>query len=81
MILFRGVRKIGVKPIWQRFMKKSLEKTKLKERFTEHDLRAKAASDTDVKHATVLLGHHSSEFTNRVYKRKPESVKPAKLII
>lgn len=27
-------------------MNKALDKTKLKERFTEHDLRAKVASDT-----------------------------------
>lgn len=64
--------------LWQRFMKKALKKTDLKERFTEHDLRAKAASDTELEHAQKLLGHASSETTERIYRRKAEMVKPIK---
>ena len=62
--------------IWQRFMAKAFKETKLNERFTEHDLRAKVASDTDIKHAQQLLGHTTSEITNRIYRRKAEKVKP-----
>lgn len=49
------------------------------ERFTEHDLRAKVASDTNIEHAQKLLGHSSSEITNRIYRRKPEKIKPYKI--
>jgi len=63
---------------WQRFMLKALTETDLKERFREHDLRAKVASDTEAVHARLLLGHASQEITNRVYRRKPEQIKPAK---
>ena len=62
--------------MWQRFMKKVLDKTKVTERFTEHDLRAKVASDTSIEHAQKLLGHSSPEITNRVYRRKGEIIKP-----
>ena len=65
--------------MWQRFMKKILDKTKVVERFTEHDLRAKAASDTDIQHTQKLLGHYSSDITNRIYRRKAEKVKPLSL--
>lgn len=65
-------------PIWQRFMRKALEKTNLKERFTEHDLRAKVASDLKSEHARQLLGHTNIEITNRVYRRKAEKVRPTK---
>ena len=66
----------GFDSIWQRFMTKALEKTKLKEKFTEHDLRAKVASDTEINHAQQLLGHSSAEVTERVYRRRPEIVRP-----
>lgn len=68
----------GFKSVWQRFMSKVLAKTKVKVHFTEHDLRAKVASDTDAQHAQQLLGHADINLTNRVYRRKPEVVKPAK---
>jgi integrase len=63
--------------VWQRFMAKALKDTGLKERFTEHDLRAKVASDTETEHARQLLGHSSSSITERVYRRKAEKVTPA----
>ncbi|MFT7459690.1 MAG: integrase, partial [Planctomycetota bacterium] len=68
----------GFDSIWQRFMKKALEKTELKERFTEHDLRAKVASDTESEHARQLLGHTTAEITERIYRRKANLVKPIK---
>jgi integrase len=68
----------GFDSVWQRFMAKALKFTELQERFTEHDLRAKVASDTGSEHAKQLLGHSSSEITNRVYRKKPELIRPAK---
>jgi len=60
---------------WRRFMNKALSKTDLKERFTEHDLRAKAASDSDsLEFAQSLLDHKSMKMTQR-YRRKKEVVK------
>jgi integrase len=66
----------GFDSIWQRFMVKALKDTALKAKFTEHDLRAKVASDIEINHAKVLLGHSNSEITERVYRRKPEFIKP-----
>ena len=68
----------GFDSIWQRFMKKAINQTSLVEKFTEHDLRAKVASDTTIGHAQSLLGHSSNEITERIYRRKPKSVKPFK---
>jgi len=68
----------GFSSIWQRFMAKVLAKTQVTERFTEHDLRAKVASDTDGEHARQLLGHATSQITEKVYRRKPEIIRPAK---
>jgi len=65
--------------MWQRFMDRVLSETKVKERFTEHDLRAKCASDAkSLEHAQQLLTHASSETTKRIYRRRPERVKPLK---
>ena len=68
----------GFDSIWRRFINKALKETKLTERFTEHDLRAKVASDLEAYHAQKLLGHNSSEITERVYRRKPLRVNPLK---
>lgn len=57
---------------------KLLKFTALEAKFTEHDLRAKVASNTDVAHAQNLLGHSSPSTTERVFRRKPTSVKPTK---
>lgn len=63
--------------MWQRFMSKVLQKTKVKQRFTEHDLRAKCGSDAKtLEHAQQLLTHASSSTTKRIYRRRPERVKP-----
>ncbi len=64
--------------IWNRFMKKALSQSKLELRFTEHDLRAKVASDTELAHAQQLLGHSSPAITERIYRRKADIVIPAK---
>lgn len=64
---------------WQRLMKRVLAETKVTERFCEHDLRAKVASDADsVERAQQLLAHADSKVTERVYRRKAEAVKPAR---
>lgn len=61
----------GWSSIWQRFMARVLAETKVKERFTEHDFRAKAGSDAkSTARAQELLGHSDSKITDRVYRRK-----------
>lgn len=63
--------------LWQRFMKR-VEKAEV-EHFTEHDLRAKAGSDApSLERARELLGHASGATTQRIYRRKPEYIRPAK---
>lgn len=65
--------------MWQRFMDRVLNETKVTERFTEHDLRAKCASDAEtLAHAQQLLAHADSATTKRIYRRRPERVKPLK---
>lgn len=67
----------GWKSMWQRFMDRLLAETNIKERFTEHDLRAKVASDaSSVEHARALLAHSDSRTTDRIYRRKAEIVVP-----
>ena len=44
-------------------------------RFTEHDLRAKVATDAhDLTRAMTLLGHRTSQITEKVYMRGPRRV-------
>jgi integrase len=63
--------------MWSGFVERVLVETKVKERFTEHDLRAKCASDAaTLEHAQALLGHASSSLTDRVYRRKAQYVMP-----
>lgn len=63
--------------MWQRFMDRVLKDTKVVIRFTEHDLRAKCASDaTTLEHARALLSHADARTTDAIYRRKPERVKP-----
>lgn len=62
---------------WARFMDRVLADTKVDKRFTEHDIRAKCASDAEtLEHARALLAHADSRTTDRIYRRKPERVKP-----
>jgi integrase len=65
----------GFNSMWQNFMGRLLAETKVVERFTEHDLRAKCASDAaSLETARKLLAHVDSRMTARVYRRKPERV-------
>jgi len=67
----------GWDSMWQRFMNRVIEETKVENRFTEHDLRAKCASDaTSLEHARALLSHADARTTDAIYRRKPEVVKP-----
>lgn len=62
---------------WARFMDRVLSNTKVENRFTEHDIRAKCGSDAEtLAHARTLLAHADSRTTERIYRRKPERVKP-----
>jgi integrase len=67
----------GWDSMWGRFMDRVLAETNVTERFTEHDIRAKCASDAgSLEHARQLLTHADSRVTDRIYRRKPERVKP-----
>lgn len=67
----------GFKSSWQRFMDRLLQDKLIVERFTEHDLRAKNASDSvTVEEAQRRLGHSDSKITSKVYRRKAEVVEP-----
>lgn len=69
----------GWDSMWQRFMARVLAETKVKESFTDHDLRAKCASDADsLEQARALLAHADARTTRRIYRRKPELVQPLK---
>jgi len=67
----------GFSTNWQRQMNKALELGVLKDRFTEHDIRAKAGSDSKtLSDASALLGHESTKTTQRSYRRKVTVIKP-----
>lgn len=62
---------------WQRFMTRVLAETKITERFTEHDIRAKSGSDSvSIERAQQLLTHNDAKTTVRAYRRKIETVMP-----
>lgn len=61
--------------MWQRFCMRVIEETKVQTGFTEHDLRAKCASDAEtLKHARALLSHADARTTDKIYRRKPEKI-------
>lgn len=67
----------GWKSMWQRFFERVKAETEVKEHFTEHDLRAKCASDApSLERARQLLAHADSRVTDRVYRRRPEMIEP-----
>ncbi|MFZ4386387.1 MAG: tyrosine-type recombinase/integrase [Chloroflexota bacterium] len=67
----------GWDSVWQRYVERVMSETKVKDRFTEHDLRAKCASDAStLEHARALLSHADSRTTDAIYRRKPERVIP-----
>jgi hypothetical protein len=66
--------------MWQRFMERILAEKNVKERFTEHHLRPKCASDAEsLEHARALLADADSQLTRGVDPRRPERVKLGKL--
>ncbi len=66
----------GFDSIWQRAMGKVLKAGVLRQRFTEHDIRAKTATD-DPEFAQKRLGHKSRAMTDRYVKsRQVERVHP-----
>ncbi|WP_082926363.1 tyrosine-type recombinase/integrase [Cupriavidus sp. D384] len=67
----------GWDTMWRNFMARVLKETEVKQRFNEHDLRAKCASDAEtLAHAQALMAHADSRLTERVYRRKPQVVQP-----
>lgn len=61
----------GWDSMWGRFVARVLAETDVKERFTEHDLRAKTGSDAvSLERAQELLQHLSPATTKRVYRRR-----------
>lgn len=69
----------GWRSMWQRFMDRLLAETKITVRYTEHDLRAKVASDAEsLERARALLQHADSRTTDAIYRRKPERVRPVR---
>lgn len=67
----------GWDSMWQRFIERVLKETKVVEKFNEHDLRAKCASDAEsLEHARALLSHANTATTRRIYRRKAEIVNP-----
>lgn len=65
----------GIQTAWQRLQTKCLQNGVISERFTFHDLRAKARSDGDDK---ALLGHADPAKMAKTYQRKPVKVQPVK---
>lgn len=67
----------GFRACWQRVMRKAVSTGAIKERFTFHDLRAKAISDTkDIQKAFEGAGHTSMAMTRGVYDRGIREVDP-----
>lgn len=67
----------GWESLWRNFSSRIMAETKVSESFTEHDLRAKCASDAaSLEHARQLLAHADSKITERVYRRKPTLIEP-----
>lgn len=67
----------GWKSNWQRYRAKVLAAGVA--HFTDHDLRAKVASDADTKErAQELLAHADSRTTDAIYRRRPARVKPTR---
>lgn len=65
--------------MWQHFMDRVLAETKVKERFTEHDLRTNCASHAQtLEHARALLSHAGARTTEAIYRRRPKIVTPLK---
>lgn len=67
----------GWDSMWGRFIDRVMAETEVSNRFTEHDIRAKAGSDAEtLEHARALLSHADARTTEAIYRRKPERVTP-----
>lgn len=65
----------GFRAIWQRYQRRWSKAGN--QRFSYHDLRAKAASDCrSVEEAMLLLGHANISITRRIYDRGVRRVSP-----
>lgn len=68
----------GFDSIWSRAVDKALAETQLQQRFTDHDLRTKVASDLDTdQQASDLMAHSSLQVTRKHYRLKGQKVAPA----
>ena len=66
----------GFRAIWQRYQRRWAKDGH--ERFTYHDLRARAAAKCKtVEEAMLLLGHQNITMTRRVYDRSERTVDPS----
>lgn len=65
----------GFQTVWQRHIRACVEQGVLTDRFTFHDLRAKAGREAE---DSRLLGHSDQRLMQRVYRRLPEIVKPTR---
>lgn len=66
----------GFRAIWQRYQRRWAKAGN--ERFTYHDLRARAAAKCrTIEEAMVLLGHQNISMTRRVYDRAERVVDPS----
>lgn len=64
---------------WIRYMNRAVKEGLLTERFTFHDLRAKACTDTDdLDRASKGAGHTNKQITQSVYIRSAQSVDPVR---
>jgi integrase len=65
----------GFASIWQRAMRKYVQSTSHANRFTEHDLRGKVATEIgDAATAQRLLGHKSITMTEKYIKARQTDV-------
>lgn len=69
----------GFRAMWQRTMNRALRQKVITERFTFHDLRAKAVSDSKtLEEAFERAGHTSMAMTRGTYDRGVRDVEPLK---
>ncbi len=68
----------GLNSIWYRRIRKAIhdEDNPLEEPFQFRDLRAKSASDDTAEAASQRLGHADPAVTERIYRRRPVTVRP-----
>lgn len=65
----------GFQSVWQRAQARAME-AGMTTRFSEHQLRHKAASDNPLAAASAALGHADERITRDVYQVRPSRVKP-----